>query len=192
MSATLDFSANMAWEKFEMKRLLGTTFLLIFATAAVAADYSSAIKPPRYRIGGLFYAVFPGTPTFTGELGSGKEKSRGYAYTDEQNFIFYTATYQVSQNHYRKSQVRDGLRDFANGQEAIGKVTSFRFRKIQANECATFSLDVPYQGETIRKFTVVCYKDGRFLSWSVQEIVDFSTLSAKALFNKYLPYFSVS
>ena len=167
-----------------MKRVFSMILLLVFATPAAA--YST------YTIGGLFSAVFPGAPSFTGELGAGKEKSRGYAYTDEENYIFFSATYQVNKNHYRKNEVGKQLRNFVNGQKAIGRVTSFRYKKIKGCEGVTFSLDVPYQGEIIRKFSVVCYKDGRFLSWSVQEIVNFSKLSAKFLFDKYLPRFSLT
>lgn len=165
-----------------MKHVFSMILLLVFATPAAA--YST------HTIGGLFDAVFPDKPSFTGEAGPGKAKTRGYAATDEKNIIFFSATYQVNKNHLRKSEVARELRKFVNAQNGIGKVTSFRYQKIKGYEGAIFSLDVPYQGEIIRKFSIVCYKDGRFLSWSVQEIVNFSKLSAKYLFDKYLVRFS--
>ena len=87
--------------------------------------------------------------------------------------------------------MRAALKNFVTGQSILGEVTSLRYQKIGGHEAVIYSMDQPYEGGTIRKYSVSCYKDGRFLTWTVQELVSVSTLSAKLLFQKYLPYFSV-
>ena len=167
-----------------MKRLFTFALFLLFTNSAAA--YSI------FTIGGLYDAVFPASPSFNGEVDFGNLTYRSYEYTDNQNLIIFVATYQVNQRHFKKSDVRVALENIVKGQTNFGlKITSVRYQKIGGHEAVIYSMEQPYEGRTIRKYSVSCYKDGRFLTWTVQDMASVSTLSAKLLFQKYLPYFSV-
>ena len=167
----------------DMLRLFSFTIFLLFTNPATA--YST------FTIGGLYDAVFPASPSFNGQINHGNLTYKSYEYTDEQNLIFFVATYQVNQRHFKKSDVRAALKNFVKGQSIAGEITSLRYQKIGGHEAVIYSMDQPYEGWTIRKYSVSCYKDGRFLTWTVQDIVSLSKQNAKLIFQQYLPYFSV-
>lgn len=145
-----------------------------------------------YTIDNQYNAVFPGSPQFAGETGSGDQKYRSYNYTDQGNGIVYTATYQVSKTHFSKKDVPAALRYYVNGYAKVGNgiVTSYRNQLIDGNDSAVFSMKYELNGVPIRKYSVVAYKNGQFFQWAVADFASLSSLSAEQIFNKYLANFS--
>lgn len=146
-----------------------------------------------YTIDNEFEAVFPANPQFAGELGEGKQKHRSYNFTDEGNLVVYTATYQVGETRFKKSDVSAALSNYVKGQALVvgGNVEAYSNKTIKGNDSAVFFVKFQYQGVPVRKYGVVSYKDGHFYQWAVQDFPSMSALDGKSIFNRYLQNFSV-
>lgn len=166
---------------------VGLVYLLVLLCGNAYAEFAI------YTIDNQYKAAFPGSPQFTGELGSGDQKHRSYGYADEGNLIVYTATYQVGKLHYSKKDLPEAMRTYVNGLSLAvkGIVTYNRKQVIDGNDSAVFSIKYELQGVPVRKYGVVSYKNGQLFQWAVQDFASRSALSAEQIFNKYLVNFSI-
>ncbi len=146
-----------------------------------------------YTIDNKFDVALPASPVLTGESGSGKNRYKSYNYTDENNIIIYNATYQVGTEHFNKNEVNDALGYYVQGQmqSVNGRLISKQYKTIDGNKSVTFSISFQLQGVSSRKYSVVSYKNGHFYQWSVQDLPEYSKLTAKNIFNTYVDNFSV-
>ena len=176
----------MPKEKAMIKRIISVGIFLLLSGNAFA-------EFTVYTIDKKLEAVFPAKPQFTGELGKGKQKSRSYNHTDENNIIVYNATYQVGTVYFNENEVIDALRYYVQGQvqSVNGKLISKQNKIIGGNKSVIFSISFQFQGVSGRKYSVVSYKNGHFYQWSVQDLPGHSKLAAKKIFNTYVGNFSV-
>lgn len=146
-----------------------------------------------YTVDKKLEAVFPSNPQLTGSRGEGVQEHRSYNYVDEDNLIFYTATYQVGMAHFKKDEVKEALSDYVKGQTLaiIGSIKSYRNKNINGNSSAIYHIDYSLEGVPVRKYGIVSYKDGRFYNWAVQDFPSISKIHAKDIFNEYFSDFSV-
>jgi len=170
-----------------IKKLVSITVVLF-----ILCSYSFA-ENRSFSIDGKYNAYFPEKPKFLAELGQGSKRHRSYVYTDEENLIIYTATYQAGITRFAKKDVPKALENYVKGQALSvgGKVKSYKANSIGSNESAIFSVIYKYENVEIRKFGVLSYKGGRFYQWSVQNFPALSKLDGKTLFYNHLNQFSV-
>ena len=170
-----------------IKQIISVGVLFLLLSGNAFAEFAV------YTIDNKFEAVFPANPQFAGELGEGKQKHRGYNYADESNLIVYTATYQVGETHFKKSDVSEALSNYVKGQALVvgGSVQSYRKKNIDENSSAVFYVKFQYQGMPVRKYGVVSYKNGHFYQWAVQDFSYMSKLDAQNIFGTYLGNFTV-
>lgn len=170
-----------------IKRVLSAGVIFLLISNNVFAELSI------YTIDDKFEAIFPGNPQFAGELGEGNQKHRGYNYTDEDNLIVYTATYQVGETRYKRSDVSAALRNYVKGQALVvgGSVKTYSNKIINGNNSAVYFVKYQTQGVPVRKYGVVSYKGGHFYQWTVQDFPSISSLDGENIFNRHLVNFLV-
>lgn len=147
-----------------------------------------------YTIDNQYKTVFPASPQFAGETGSGEQKYRSYNYTDQGNGVVYTATYQVGKTHFNRKDVPAAIRSYVDAYAKVGggKLTSYRNQLVGSNDSAVFSMQYQLNGVPVRKYSVVAYKNGQFFQWAVADFASRSSLSAEQIFNQYLANFSIN
>jgi len=171
--------------RYVIKSLVALSIILTFApTAALGAGV--------FSIEGVFRAVFPAKPVFNAELSANGQTYRSYEYSDETNLIFYVGTYQKTRQRFRSSDIPEAVKLFVSAQSTFGTVTSEQYTKFNDAFCAIYSTKGQSDGITIRKFAISCYDDGRFISWSVQDLIGYSKKDAGNLFRQHLPRFAIT
>ena len=168
-----------------IKFLIGLSSIVMFAPITV-------LGAEVFSIEGVFRAVFPAEPEFNAELSANGQIFRSYEYSDENNLIFYVGTYQKTRQYFRSSDIPEAVRLFVSAQSIFGTVTSEEYTKLDDAFCAIYSTEGSFEDTTIRKFAISCYHDGRFISWSIQDLIRYSKKDASHLFRQQLPRFSIS
>ncbi len=170
-----------------MKKIVIVLGLLFISVSATAAEIEA------FSIEGKYRAAFPEAPNFSAGMGTGNSLHRSYEYTDEENLVIYTATFQVGTVEFKERDLPKALADHVSGQalSVNGKVGSIDIKIVNENLSAVFSITYAYKGVTIRKFGIVSYNGGHFYQWAVQDFPSLSHLSAEEIFNKHINLFSI-
>jgi hypothetical protein len=145
-----------------------------------------------YTIDNKFKAVFPAEPKLRGEFKIGNNATlTSYQYMDEDNAIFYSATY-MGKIFIDNKNIENHLRFAVQGQIASikGSLESYNIRNINGNKTAIYSIKYKIANIPVRQYGASFYKDDYIYSWKVQDYTPESTLDAKNIFNTYLGNFS--
>jgi len=174
-------------EKLKVVRCLFVFILGLFL------GFQNALAASSYNIDGYYSVMFPGSPEVTGEIGEGADRYKSYNYTDENNFIVYTATYQVGKRVIDQKNIHKALLAFAKGNSmaVAGEIVSSDKVEVDGYSALKYKIHFKVNGADGIKHAIVAYSNGHLLSWSVQEFVGYSKVSGQGLFDKYVNSFSM-
>jgi hypothetical protein len=176
------------------KRLL-LFFTLMLSACFVNAEYKSDYK--IYPLGGMLKGVFPSMPTDLGEIGIGKNTTRGFQAVAEDTLLVYSASYTVYEQPWISQDKKGALDGFIKSQvteyrrlgrsailsdSSIGMINGFMGAYYTFEYMTT-------QGKT-NVYNVTLVNENRFFTWFVRDMEGYSNPDGQVMFNTYEQYFT--